>query len=52
MWGHFVAHAHSPDHDYACGICMPPSRAGKTRKRREREAAIDDCTMPRVRQVG
>ncbi|WP_051496039.1 flagellar transcriptional regulator FlhC [Halomonas sp. BC04] len=37
--GHFVAHAHTPDHDYVCGICMPPSRAGKTRKRREREAA-------------
>ncbi|MCE8031226.1 flagellar transcriptional regulator FlhC [Halomonas daqingensis] len=37
--GHFVTHAHTPDHDYVCGICMPPSRAGKTRKRREREAA-------------
>ncbi len=31
--GHFVAHAHSPSHDYVCGICQPPSRAGKTRKR-------------------
>ena len=30
--GHFVAHAHSPSHDYVCGICQPPSRAGKTRK--------------------
>ncbi|WP_447554888.1 flagellar transcriptional regulator FlhC [Vreelandella sp. EE22] len=30
--GHFVAHAHSPIHDYVCGICQPPSRAGKTRK--------------------
>lgn len=30
--GHFVAHAHSPQHDYVCGICQPPSRAGKTRK--------------------
>ncbi|SDK58340.1 flagellar transcriptional regulator FlhC [Billgrantia gudaonensis] len=37
--GRYVVHAHSPDHDYVCGICMPPSRAGKTRKRREREAA-------------
>lgn len=33
--GHFVAHAHSPTHDYVCGICQPPSRAGKTRKRRQ-----------------
>lgn len=33
--GHFVAHAHSPSHDYVCGICQPPSRAGKTRRRRE-----------------
>ncbi|UYG00071.1 MULTISPECIES: flagellar transcriptional regulator FlhC [unclassified Halomonas] len=30
--GHFVAHAHSPTRDYVCGICQPPSRAGKTRK--------------------
>ncbi|PWV70268.1 flagellar transcriptional regulator FlhC [Halomonas sp. A11-A] len=33
--GHFVAHAHSPAHDYVCGICQPPSRAGKTRKRQK-----------------
>ena len=32
--GHFVAHAHSPTHEYVCGICQPPSRAGKTRKAR------------------
>ena len=31
--GKFVAHAHSPKHDYVCGICQPPSRAGKTRRR-------------------
>lgn len=30
--GGFVAHAHSPMQDYVCGICQPPSRAGKTRK--------------------
>lgn len=30
--GDFVAHAHSPMQDYVCGICQPPSRAGKTRK--------------------
>ncbi|MFA5679116.1 MAG: flagellar transcriptional regulator FlhC [Pseudomonas sp.] len=28
----FVAHAYSPGSDYVCGICRPPSRAGKTRK--------------------
>jgi len=28
----FVAHAYSPTNDYVCGICRPPSRAGKTRK--------------------
>lgn len=31
--GQFIAHAHSPSHDYVCGICQPPSRAGKTRRR-------------------
>lgn len=30
--GRFVTHAHSPTQDYVCGICQPPSRAGKTRK--------------------
>jgi len=29
---HFVVHAYSPGNDYVCGICRPPSRAGKTRK--------------------
>lgn len=42
--GHFIAHAHSPDHDYVCGICQPPSRAGKTRKRR---ANRDTVSAPR-----
>ncbi|MFV8781626.1 flagellar transcriptional regulator FlhC [Microbulbifer sp. SA54] len=32
--GHFVNHAHTPSHNFVCGICQPPSRAGKTRKRR------------------
>ena len=26
----FVNHAHTPDTDFLCGICQPPSRAGKT----------------------
>ena len=29
---HFVAHAYTPRADYVCGICLPPSRAGKTKK--------------------
>ncbi|WP_417285842.1 flagellar transcriptional regulator FlhC [Cobetia marina] len=33
--GHFVIHAHTPSHDYVCGICQPPSRAGKTAARRK-----------------
>lgn len=33
--GKFVAHAHSPAQHYVCGICQPPSRAGKTRKAQE-----------------
>ncbi|WP_304525231.1 flagellar transcriptional regulator FlhC [Halomonas sp. I5-271120] len=31
--GQFVAHAHTPTQEFVCGICQPPSRAGKTRKR-------------------
>lgn len=30
--GNFVAHAHDPQHNFVCGLCAPPSRAGKTRK--------------------
>ena len=30
--GHFVNHADELTRDYVCGICRPPSRAGKTRK--------------------
>ncbi|MBA2778871.1 flagellar transcriptional regulator FlhC [Billgrantia kenyensis] len=50
--GHFVAHAHTPDHDYVCGICMPPSRAGKTRKRREQEREASEQEVAPVRRVG
>ncbi|MFC0338497.1 flagellar transcriptional activator FlhC [Kushneria avicenniae] len=35
--GRFVNHAHSLDQDFVCGICQPPSRAGKTRRAAERE---------------
>lgn len=30
--GHFVVHTNELCKDYVCGICRPPSRAGKTRK--------------------
>lgn len=30
--GRFVAHAHDPQANFVCGLCQPPSRAGKTRK--------------------
>lgn len=30
--GHFVVHTDELCEDYTCGICRPPSRAGKTRK--------------------
>ncbi|MCM2130804.1 flagellar transcriptional regulator FlhC [Larsenimonas rhizosphaerae] len=35
--GQFVAHAHSLEHNFVCGICQPPSRAGKTRKAAEKK---------------
>nr|WP_275445659.1 MULTISPECIES: flagellar transcriptional regulator FlhC [unclassified Halomonas] len=38
--GPFVAHAHSPVQHFVCGICQPPSRAGKTA--RSRQSKIDD----------
>jgi flagellar transcriptional activator FlhC len=30
--GRFVAYAHDPRNGFVCGLCQPPSRAGKTRK--------------------
>jgi flagellar transcriptional activator FlhC len=30
--GRFVAHAHDCRPGYVCGLCQPPSRAGKTKK--------------------
>jgi flagellar transcriptional activator FlhC len=30
--GQFVAHAYDPTHDFVCGLCNMPSRAGKTRR--------------------
>lgn len=44
--GDFVAHAHSPSHDYVCGICQPPSRAGKTRKAKAAMAKSTTTFLP------
>jgi len=30
--GHFVSHTDELNRNYVCGICRPPSRAGKTKK--------------------
>lgn len=32
--GKYVAHAYDPKHDYVCGLCNMPSRAGKGTKQR------------------
>jgi flagellar transcriptional activator FlhC len=37
--GQFVVHANDLYDNYVCGICRPPSRAGKTRKSRASSAA-------------
>jgi flagellar transcriptional activator FlhC len=36
--GHFVVHTYELTGDYVCGLCDMPSRAGKTRERREAAA--------------
>jgi flagellar transcriptional activator FlhC len=30
--GHFVVHPDDLHHEYVCGLCNMPARAGKTRK--------------------
>lgn len=44
--GDFIAHSHSPKQNYVCGICQPPSRAGKTLKRRDIEPEALDSLRP------
>jgi flagellar transcriptional activator FlhC len=39
--GHYVVHSNELYDDYVCGICRPPSRAGKTKKRAA--AAAESC---------
>lgn len=38
--GQYVAHAHDPVHDYVCGLCNMPSRAGSSRKKAGTRRAV------------
>ncbi len=42
--GHFVMHAHTPNKDYVCGICQPPSRAGKTAQSLQERQLANCCS--------
>ena len=44
--GQFVVHTHELCDTYTCGICKPPSRAGKTKKFRQVEnaATVSGCS--------
>lgn len=44
--GRFVNHARTPSHGFVCGICQPPSRAGKTRKRQAMRAEAAALAAP------
>jgi flagellar transcriptional activator FlhC len=46
--GRFVAHSHAPIQRYVCGICQPPSRAGKTLKRGLAEAPAVERPMAQL----
>lgn len=37
--GHFVTHTYELDHQFVCGLCNLPSRAGKTKKASEERRA-------------
>ncbi len=39
--GQFVVHAHELYDEFVCGICHPPSRAGKSRKPESGKAALE-----------
>ena len=39
--GHFVVHAQDLYDEFVCGICRPPSRAGKTRKASPAQASLE-----------
>lgn len=38
--GRFVAHAYDPTHDFVCGLCNMPSRAGKTKRAAVRKTKV------------
>jgi len=40
--GHFVAHSNELNTNYICGICRPPSRAGKTNLKKHIPAELCD----------
>ncbi|MES1983241.1 MAG: flagellar transcriptional regulator FlhC [Pseudomonadota bacterium] len=44
--GHFVVHADELYANYICGICRPPSRAGKTNKNGRRSVSLN--TSPAI----
>jgi flagellar transcriptional activator FlhC len=39
--GHFVVHPDDLHNDYECGLCHMPSRAGKTKKAKAQESALN-----------
>lgn len=39
--GNFVVHPDDLHHEYVCGLCNMPARAGKTRKAKSAEAHAD-----------
>ena len=41
--GHFVVHTNELYDEYVCGICRPPSRAGKTRKNGHASGLLTPC---------
>lgn len=40
--GRFVAHRYSPTRNYVCGLCQPPSRAGRSRAPKETSSVAED----------
>jgi flagellar transcriptional activator FlhC len=38
--GRFIAHGYDPKQGFVCGICQPPSRAGKTRAAAAKNASM------------
>ncbi|NMG27314.1 flagellar transcriptional regulator FlhC [Aromatoleum evansii] len=49
--GHFVAHAYDPTHEFVCGLCNMPSRAGKTKRAAEAARATGTKRATATRRV-